>query len=93
MAKLTKAQQAFIDYMDKNRGAIYFRRDEKEKEQCFVGKKRINSRIFFFFYDMGYLRVADRTEGRKYEYFYMEAVPHKLDEYLQDFKEPYVVPE
>jgi len=93
MAKLTKAQQSLLDYMEKTRGEIYFRRDKKDKEQCFIGRKKVNSRVFFFFYDMGYFDLESRTEGRKYEYFYMGIKAYKLQEYLDDFKMPYCVPE
>jgi hypothetical protein len=70
MAKLTKAQQVFIGNLNKWRGGVYFRRDIKtEKEQCFIGSHRVSSRIFFFFFDMGYLDLQSKSEGKKYEYF------------------------
>lgn len=82
MAKLTKAQQAFLDYIDNHRGHIYFTRELKtEKEKCFVGTKQVNDKVFFFFYDIGYLELSDKFEGRKYEYFYMRCVEWKLNDY------------
>lgn len=93
MAKLTKAQQAFVDYIDKHRGSIFFTRDKKDKERCFVGKKRIDSRVFFFFFDIGYLSLNSTKSGRVYEYFYMTVVNYKLEEYLEDFTQPIYIPE
>lgn len=94
MAKLTKAQQSFLNYIDKYRGSIYFTREIKtEKEKCFVGRKSINEKVFFFFYDMGYLELDYKWDGRKYEYFYMKCCLYKLNDYINDFKPPYCPPE
>jgi hypothetical protein len=95
MAKLTKAQNEFLDKIQRYKGDVYFRRenDQDDKEQCFIGSHRVNSRVFFFFFEIGYLSLSETYTGRKYTYYYMHTLLYKLNEYLEDFKQPYVVSE
>jgi hypothetical protein len=94
MAKLTDAQRRFLKQIEKSNGNVYFRRKlNTEKEQCFIGSKRVNPRVFFFFYSMGYLEVLYHTVKRVYEYYDLRIVKYKLDEYLEDYQTPYVIPE
>ncbi len=94
MAKLTKVQSDLIKKIERTRD-IYFKRpiDSESKEQCFVGRNRVNNRVFFFLYDIGFLRTSHNWRGRKWEYYYMDKVQYKLEEYLEDFQKPYVIPE
>lgn len=94
MATLTNAQKKFLQRIERSKGTVWFRRNlNTEKEQCFVGTKRVDPRVFFFFYSMGYLAVLYHTVKRVYEYYDLRIVEYKLEDYLDDFKTPYVVPE
>lgn len=85
MRKLTKAQQEFLTRIEKSRGEIYFRRNLKtEKEQCFIGTKRIHPGVFFFFIGIGYLELETRFEGRVWEYYYQRCCIWKLNDYLSE---------
>lgn len=94
MAKLTKAQAAMAKKLERTRQSIYLRRKlGHDKEECFIGRKKVHAGVFMFFFSMGYLALTDRVETKKYDYCYLRVVKYKLDEYLADFQMPYVVPE
>jgi hypothetical protein len=84
MPKLTPAQNQVYHKSQKN-SDIYFRRNLKTgKEQCFIGSVRINPRVWFFFYSMGYFSLQSKSEGKKWDYYYMCLKHYKLDEYLEE---------
>jgi hypothetical protein len=83
LPKLTKAQSHFLNRVQKTRQSVYFRRVIKTgKEECFIGRQRIHPRVWFFFFNIGYLSLSGKTETRLFEYYYMTIKAYKLDEYL-----------
>lgn len=91
MPKLTKAQERVYKLSQKPGREIYFRRFLKSgKEQCFIGKIRVDPRVWFFFFEIGYFKLAGQSQGKKYDYYFMCLSLYKLEEYIdnQPAREP-----
>lgn len=74
-----------LEVINKRPHGVYFRRDNKTyKEVCFVGKKIVNKRVFFFFYDLGVLQFTSQYYDKKHTYYNMGLMRHKLEEYLSE---------
>jgi hypothetical protein len=80
--RLTDEQKKLFDYIEKKLPDVYFRRNKEGEEQCFVGSKRVDDGLFFFFYGIGYFQLSGKSETKMYEYFYMDVLTYKIDEYL-----------
>lgn len=94
MAKLTTAQKLLIKKIKKSNNVYFKRRLNSDKnEQCFVGKNRVNSRVFFFLFNIGFISVTNNYVFKEWDFYIMRIVQYKLDEYLEDYKTPYVIPE
>lgn len=94
MGKLTTAQSKIVTQIKRYGSFPWFKRSLKTgKEKCFIGTKKVSNSAFFFFVEIGYFEPSIHSEKRMYEYYDMRIASYKLNEFLNDFNVPYVIPE